>query len=289
MPDELVVGARRAGDHEHAARVAVEAVHDAGTRLVTDVRDLRVVREQAVDERAVGVPRARVHDEARRLGDHEHVVVLVAHVRDDRRIGLRQTGDGRLSEELDHLAGLEPPALGHRLAVDEHGAVRHQLLDLAPRPAGEQGHRPVDALPRQRRGDRELLIHPWTLRRSSLRRGARRASERNDHTTTRIAPIVMELSATLKVGHEPMWTKSTTAPAEEPGRSEDAVDQVPERAGEHERERDDEERVAGPANGADEEERHDHGDDREHGRERLEQAERPAGVAGEAEARRCRR
>ena len=42
-------------------------------------RELRVAREQAVHERAVGVARARVHDEPGRLGDHEHVVVLVAH------------------------------------------------------------------------------------------------------------------------------------------------------------------------------------------------------------------
>ena len=71
---------------------------------------------------------------------------------------------------------------------------------------------------------------------------------------------------------------------EEARRPEDPVDQVPDRAGEHERERDHEQRVVRTANGADEEEGHDPGDDREHGRERLEHAERATGVPRQPEA-----
>ena len=74
---------------------------------------------------------------------------------------------------------------------------------------------------------------------------------------------MIELSATLNVGHEPMWTKSTTAPRRNPGDRKMRSIRFPRRTGEHERERDHEERVAGPAHGADEEERDDPGDDRE--------------------------
>ncbi len=57
---------------------------------VADVGDLRVARQQAVDQRAVGVPGARVHDEPRGLGDHREVVVLVPHDDGTDGIGLRE-------------------------------------------------------------------------------------------------------------------------------------------------------------------------------------------------------
>ena len=76
-------------DDEQAARVAIEPVHDAGPQLVADRRDLREAREQPVHERAVGVAGARMHDEAGRLGDDDHVVVGVAHVDRDARVADR--------------------------------------------------------------------------------------------------------------------------------------------------------------------------------------------------------
>ena len=94
-----------------------------GPGRVADVGDLGVPGEQPVHQRAVGVTGARVHDEAGGLGDHDHVVVLVAHHDVDRRVGLRAgpATSGSPSSSIT-LAGLEPAALGAPLAVDEHRA-----------------------------------------------------------------------------------------------------------------------------------------------------------------------
>ena len=67
---------------------------------------------------------------------------------------------------------------------------------------------------------------------------------RNAAMISRMAPIVMHESATLKVGNDPTWTKSTTRPRRKPGLRDDPIDQVAERAAEHEGQRNDAEAVA---------------------------------------------
>ena len=85
-----------------------------------------VVREQAVHERAALVPGARVDDDARRLVDHEQVLVLPDDVEVHLLGGERAGLGGQLDDDL--LPALEPVALRARLAVDEHGAVGDQPL-----------------------------------------------------------------------------------------------------------------------------------------------------------------
>ena len=76
-----------------------------GPHRIADRRDLGEPREQPVDERAVGVARAGMHDEPGRLRDHDDVVVGVAHVDRDRRVGARAARRRRgLAEHLDHAA-----------------------------------------------------------------------------------------------------------------------------------------------------------------------------------------
>ncbi len=72
------------GHDQQPARVLVEAVHDAGPRHAADARQaLAAMGDQRVDERAVRVARARMHDEPRRLVDDDQRVVLVDHVERD--------------------------------------------------------------------------------------------------------------------------------------------------------------------------------------------------------------
>ena len=95
------------GDEEHAGCVAVEAVHDAGTKLAADSRQIAHVVEQGVDERARTVSRRGVHDEPRRLVDRDQVLVLV----EDRQrdlLGLDRDGPGLRDLDLDLLAGPRP-------------------------------------------------------------------------------------------------------------------------------------------------------------------------------------
>ena len=99
----------------------------------------------------------------------------------------------------------------------------------------------------------------------------------------RITPIVMALSAMLKVGQFGTLMKSTTSPRRTPGERTMPVDQVPDRPAEHQGQRVGHDDVGRPAGRADDVDDHDH---RQHGQHRGEagqQAEGPARVAGQAE------
>ena len=61
-------------DDQEAARVLVEAVHDAGAR---HAGERGRVREQGVEQRSAPVAAAGVHDQPRRLVDDEERVVFV--------------------------------------------------------------------------------------------------------------------------------------------------------------------------------------------------------------------
>ena len=89
------------GDHQEAARVLVEPVHDARPPHAADARQaVAAMGDERVDERAARMPRRRMHDEPGRLVDHDEVVVLV----DDRerdRLRLRLGRRGRRHDERD--------------------------------------------------------------------------------------------------------------------------------------------------------------------------------------------
>ena len=60
------------GDDEQAGRVLVEPMDDAGPLHAADPREARAaMADQRIDQRAVGMARRRVDDEARRLVDHD--------------------------------------------------------------------------------------------------------------------------------------------------------------------------------------------------------------------------
>ena len=88
------------GDDEQAGRVLVEPVDDAGPLDPADPRQARAaMADQRVDQRAVGVARRRMDDEARRLVDDDEMVVLVDDVErdvlpDERRILRRRRLEG---------------------------------------------------------------------------------------------------------------------------------------------------------------------------------------------------
>ena len=139
--------------------------------------------------------------------------------------------------------------------------------------------------PAERVGDRELLGSTGvtaTLRRviAAIASSVRHAAQ----ITSRIAPIVIAESATLNVGNRLDVHEVDDRAPQEPGRPEHAVDQVADRAAEHQRRArrpSAGRRCGAPPGRADRE--HDR-EDREQRRERLEQAERAAGVAGQREA-----
>ena len=73
LAHEVGVRRQRLRDDQEAARVLVEPMHDAGAR---HARELRRVMQQRVEQRAVAVAGARMHDEPGRLVDDEERVVL---------------------------------------------------------------------------------------------------------------------------------------------------------------------------------------------------------------------
>ena len=77
---EVFVSLAALGYHHQAARVLVQAVHDAGAGLVAHVKlDAGHVCQQGVYQRAAAMPRRRVDYHARRLVHHQQVGVLVHH------------------------------------------------------------------------------------------------------------------------------------------------------------------------------------------------------------------
>ncbi len=82
------MGAIRLRDEEHARRVAVQAVHDAGALDASDALPVAHVVQERVHERARGVAGSGMDDEPRRLVDREQVVVFVQD-RQRNRLGLQ--------------------------------------------------------------------------------------------------------------------------------------------------------------------------------------------------------
>jgi hypothetical protein len=92
--------------------------------------------EERVDQRAAWMARGRMDDQAGRLVDGDHVLVLV----DDRqrdRLGDQLEIDRRRDLDVDPIAGAHAVAgLGHDVAADRDVAVVEEPLDLR---AGQRG------------------------------------------------------------------------------------------------------------------------------------------------------
>ena len=72
------------GHHHQPAGVLVEAVHDAGPLDAADAgQAVAAMRDQRVDQRALGVAGGGMHDQAGRLVDHDERVVLVNNIERD--------------------------------------------------------------------------------------------------------------------------------------------------------------------------------------------------------------
>ena len=199
---ERVVRARGARDHHEPARVAVEAVHDPGPERVADRRDLGIAREQAVHERAATVPGTRVHHEARRLGNDDDVVVLVADVDLDLGFGLRRRGRHGLVEQLDDLTGAQAMALADRRCPSTSDRARvQQRLHVAAAPAGEQRDGAIDAFAVERRAGTSIGSAALTARSRRAHGALTLGDARSVPHTRMIAPIVMHESAKLNTGN----------------------------------------------------------------------------------------
>ena len=117
-------------DHHDAARPLVEPVHDSRPHvLVADARLERVevtAREQSMYERARLAARRRVHDDARRLHEHDEIVVDVEHLERHGRVG-REIG--RRTREGPHL---DLRAFTHRILGPAHRAVDGHVAGFNP-------------------------------------------------------------------------------------------------------------------------------------------------------------
>ena len=132
----------------------------------------------------------RVHDDARRLVDHEEVLVGVG----EREPRAEPVGCLRLSGrlDLDLLPTDEPVALPARLPVHEHGSGREQSLRGGTRSdVGQTRQVAVEPLARGLRLDDE----PFQRLEAPGSRSARTSAASRIPT-----PITMELSARLKAG-----------------------------------------------------------------------------------------
>jgi hypothetical protein len=65
------------GDHQQPCGVLVQPMHDARAEARAALREGGAVRQQRVDQRAVRMPRRRMHGQPARLVHHQQVVVLV--------------------------------------------------------------------------------------------------------------------------------------------------------------------------------------------------------------------
>lgn len=156
------------GHNQQSARVFVDPMDDARPQRCANGRQFPVrVRKQAVDQRAVAIPRARVDNQTGWLIDDQQVLVLINNV-DRHRLRLRclwrwrrhvrdehlpdahaQSGiTGRAAAAVDHLAGgdqsLQPRSRKIRQSVGEQPietASRLVGIDRDGVSGGEGAHR----------------------------------------------------------------------------------------------------------------------------------------------------
>src|ERR1700687_6435154 len=87
------------GDDQHAGRVFVEAMHDAGTLRIKTRPHSMPMMKQSADQRPAPVPRGRMHDQASGLVDNQNPVVLIDDV--ERNRFWLDAGGNRRGDHLD--------------------------------------------------------------------------------------------------------------------------------------------------------------------------------------------
>ncbi len=101
LPNQLGVRPQSLCHHEKSARVLVEPVHDPGPRNRCKLR--RAVQER-IEQRPLPVAASGMNHQARRLVDHQYVVVLIDDVERDRFGAKRRVRRAGLRPDLDALA-----------------------------------------------------------------------------------------------------------------------------------------------------------------------------------------
>ena len=135
LAHEIGLRLRRARDDHQAAGVLVEPVHDARAR---DRGELGVAMQERVQQRAVAVARAGMHDQPRRLVEHERRVVLVHDRERDRLRGVVDRDARRVGHDVDALAARELAARRGGHAVDDHASRVDPRLEPAARMLGQE-------------------------------------------------------------------------------------------------------------------------------------------------------
>ncbi len=147
LAHEAGLGSIGLGDHDQAAGLLVQPMHDA---RAADTRDrserlpaIAGAAEQGVHQRAGPVAGARVHDEASGLVHDQHRVVLVCHPQRDR---FRLEGLVRRRRQLhpDRLPAGEAVAGSASLAVHQRAAVADQALRVRAADLRHACHGEVD-------------------------------------------------------------------------------------------------------------------------------------------------
>jgi hypothetical protein len=116
---QLSVGEIRLGHDHQARRIAIEAMHDAGSSLRA-AGEGRASGNERIHQRVVPMPRRRVHNQSGRLVDHSEMLVLV---NEDERDGCWLDGSGRFllwKPDGDALATGQHSRGASHLAVDRH-------------------------------------------------------------------------------------------------------------------------------------------------------------------------
>ncbi len=126
------------GRDQHAARVLVEAVHDAGPRHAADPFERRpAMGQKRVHQRAVQIAGRGMHHEPRLLVDDDEIVVLVE---DDERnvLRLRLGRYGRRHGDGIALARFDPEVrVSYRGFAFAHAAFFDQRLEPRARQIGQ--------------------------------------------------------------------------------------------------------------------------------------------------------
>ena len=135
-----------ASDHQQAAGVPVEAMHDPGPLDAGDAAPRRAVavRQQRIDQGPAAVPGRRMDDQAGRLVEDQQVIVLVHDPKWD--LGRRREVErDRLRDvETQLRSGTDDRVRLQGFAAGRQPAVGDELLDEAARQARRVGDVPVD-------------------------------------------------------------------------------------------------------------------------------------------------
>ena len=130
-------------------------MNDAGPVRLPHLGELREPGEQAVDQRAVGITRPGMHDQAGRLVDDDEVLVLVDDGEHDSRVGLWCLRHGQqIGVDAHDLAHLQPELADQccspSTSTPPDGDER---LGVAAAALGDQRDDPVESLAGQSAGD----------------------------------------------------------------------------------------------------------------------------------------